>query len=762
MKKAVSLVLVLAIIVSATVFAFTYKKSGEEFLISKSNISYDISPSLYGISLEDINFAVDGGLASNLVNNNSFEYEADVFSGWDIDAQSFSVQNKTGLNENNKNYLSVTVDGKGTVFNKGYTEFYDYKTYSFNDRKYNTADMGFEKGEKYEFSAYFKNISFDGKLSVSLKARGNAEQYSFDLKECAEWTKIIFQIESEAAADGGLLISAEGTGTFLMDFVSLVPAGSHGFHEEKWKYTSVRSDLYDALCALAPKFVRFSADLLSESGSLDALYSWKNAVGALESRKQTYNPHRDSEKGRGYNNSNAIGYYEYFTLCEDLNASPIPVVSAGISSQSKNGYADMYGKYKNGALTEEEWQSYLDKIALNPDTDEWNFYVQDVLDIIEFANGGTDTEWGAVRAENGHEEPFNMKYITLGNEAYGDVYWRNFDGLYKAIKEKYPEITVIASAGAGLDGENLKDAQSAANSKYPDIILDEHYFTEGGSLFDRLSKYDGYERNGAKVIVGEWSAKSDGYGTVQTKNNIWSAIEEAAYLTGVERNGDIVSMLSYAPALAKVNAQSKDVNLIWFDSQNVCLTPDYYMQMLFANNLGTRFVPTDLNMADRGVYEAVTVDEEEQVIYVKLVNSQYKNVDLTLDIQGFGNINTASNQYMSETFKAACNELGDNLHVAPKEKTYTVEGNKLKFTLEGFSVNVIRIPYGGGNGAKLYTLPEIGIVTPFIHSAFKVAIPCVITFLLVVTGIAVVLNRYSLKKREKNKPSADSTDTENK
>lgn len=755
MKKAVSLFLVLVIIVSATVIAFTYKKSGEKFLISESNISYDISNSLYGISLEDINFAVDGGLSSNLVNNNSFEYEADVFLGWDIDAQSFSVQNKTGLSENNKNYLSVTIDGNGTVFNKGYTEFYDYKTYNFNEKKYNTADMGFEKGEKYEFSAYFKNVSFDGKLSVSLKARGNSEQYSFDLKECGEWTKVIFQIESEAAADGGLLISAEGTGTFLMDFVSLVPAGSHGFHEEKWKYTSVRSDLYDALSALSPKFVRFSADPLSESGSLDALYNWKNAVGPLENRKQSYNPNQDSEKRIGCNNSHAMGCYEYFILCEDLNASPIPVVSAGISSQSKNGYEDMYGRYKNGALTDEEWQSYLDKIALKPGTEEWNLYVRDILDIIEFANGGADTEWGAVRAENGHEEPFNMKYITLGNEAYGDVYWRNFDELYKAVKEKYPEITVIASAGLGLDGEKLKDARENADSKYPDIILDEHYFTEGGVLFDRRSKYDGYERSGAKISIGEWSAKSEGYGTIQTKNNIWSAIEEAAYLTGVERNADVVGMLSYAPVLAKANAQSRDVNLIWFDSRNVCLTPDYYMQMLFANNLGTRFVSTDLNMADRGVYESVTVDEEEQIIYVKLVNSQYKNVDLTLDIQGFGNVNTASNQYMSETFKSACNELGDNLHVAPKEKTYTVQSNKLELTLEGLSVNVIRIPYG--DTAKLYTLPEIGIVTPFIHSAFKVAIPCVITFLLAVTGIAVVLNRYLLKKREK-KQSKNITD----
>lgn len=760
MKKAISLFLVLAVLVSVTVIAFTYPKKGEELLISNDNISYDISDSLYGISLEDINFACDGGLVSNLVCNNSFEYETDAFSGWNIDAQSFSVQNKNGLNENNKNYLSVTVDGEGSIINNGYTEFYDYKTYNYNEKKKNTPDMGFEKGEKYEFSGFFKNVNFDGKLSVYLQAKGNSESYDFDLTECTEWTKMIFQIESDATADGGLLIKAEGTGTFLMDFINLVPASSHGFNEENWKYTSIRNDLFEALSALSPKFLRFSAELLSESENIEDIVSWKNTIGPLEKRQQVRNPWSDDEKGISYNNSNAMGYYEYFLLCEELKAFPVPVISAGISCQSKNGYGEMYEKYKNGALTQDEWQSYLDTIALKPNTPEWEAYVQDVLDLIEFANGSADTKWGAVRAESGHEKPFNMKYITVGDETWGDVYWRNFEELYKAIKEKYPEIYVIASAGAGIDSDATKDARDIANSQYNDILLDEHYSNADGSLFDMRSKYDGYERNGAQIAVGEWSVKADGYGTIQTKNNIWSAIEEAAYLTGIEKNADVVRMISYAPALSKVNAQCKDVSLIWFNSNEVCLTPDYYTQMIFANNLGTKYISTDLNMADSGVYESVTVDTEKQVIYVKLVNSQYKSVNLTLNVQGFGNVNTASAQYLSETFKSACNELGDNLHVAPKEQTYSLEENKLNFTLEGLSVNVIRIPYGEENPTELYVLPEIGIVTPFIHSAFKVAIPCGIIVLLVITGITVLINRYTIKRRVKNKPSENSGKSE--
>ena len=751
MKRAVSLLIVLAILISVTVIAFTYPKKGEELLISKDNISYDISASLYGVSLDNINFAYDGGLASNLVSNNSFEYEADRFYGWNINALSFSVQNKDGLNENNQNYLSVTVDGEGAILNNGYTEFYDYKTYNFNEKKKNTPDMGFEKGEKYEFSAYFKNVSFEGSLTVSLKASGNTESYNFDLTECEDWTKIIFQIESEVTADGGLLISADGTGTFLMDFVTLVPTGSHGFHDDEWKYTSIRTDLYEALSELSPKFVRFSGGLFAEIDSIENLYSWKSTIGPLEARVQTDNSRYGNENGIGCINSNAMGYYEYFMLCSDLGASPIPVISAGISNQSINGYADMREKYKNGVFTEDGWQTVLDSMALKPGTDGWDTFVQDVLDLIEFANGSTDTRWGAVRAENGHEEPFNMQFIAIGDEAYGDVYWRNFDELYKAIKAEYPEITVIASSGADTDSEDFNDARSTVNSKYPDVLLDEHYFTEGGYLFNNLSKYDSYERNGAKVMVGEWSVKSNGYGTLQTKNNVWSAIEEAAYLTGIEKNADVVSMISYAPALAKVNAQSADVNLIWFNSKEVCLTPDYYTQMLFANNFGTQYISTDLNMADSGVYESVTVDTAEQVIYVKLVNSEFKDVNLTLNIQGFGNVTVASNQYLSETFKAACNEVGEKLYVAPKEKSYELKDNKLNFTVEGLSVNVIRIPYGEGDQSNLYVLPETGIVKPFIPTAFKVVIPCVITSLLIVTGIAVLANRHSLKKRRKNK-----------
>ena len=412
MKKAISLFVVLAILVSVTVIAFTYNKNDEELLISKDNISYNISDKLYGVSLEDVSFAIDGGLSSNLVNNNSFEYENDRLFAWNIDAVSYSVQGKEGLNEINRNYLSVTVDGKGAIINNGYTEIYDYDTYNYNDKKKDTPDMGFKKNEKYEFSAFFKNVSFDGDLTVSPSANGNSEIYKFNLGGYDEWTKVIFQIESDITADGGLLISAEGTGTFLMDYVTLVPIESYCFYSEEWKYSSIRTDLFDTLKGLSPKFIRFPGSIVSKGKSISKRYSWKNTIGPLEERVQTVNPWSDTVKGKNCNNSNSVGYYEYFMICKELNATPIPSVSAGISVESNESFSKMQNDYENGVLTENEWQAYINSIALMPDSKEWEAYITDILDLIEFANGNTDTEWGAVRAKNGSEEPFNMKYLV--------------------------------------------------------------------------------------------------------------------------------------------------------------------------------------------------------------------------------------------------------------------------------------------------------------------------------------------------------------
>lgn len=706
--------------------------------LSAENISYEISDNLYGIFLEDISFSGDGGLVSNLVNNNSFEYEAKPDAAWQVDAVDYAVLTADGLNENNTNYLSVTVEESATVKNLGFTELYDYKTYNPDSKKQSTADMGFKAGEEYTFSAYFKNVDFEGTVKVSLNAKGNKDFYEFDISACTDWTKITLPISSDVTADGSLLLTFTGNGSFYMDFVSLVPTSSHGYGTDEWKYTTLRTDLYDALKGLSPQFIRFPGGCLAEGDSLETIYNWKNTIGKPEERLQTYNLWADDNNGRYYVNTNSLGFHEYFTLCAELGAEPVPVLNAGLICQGRAGYNDTLQKYNNGEITEAEWQEYVENIAYTPETDEFNQYLQDIFDLIEYANGDVTTEWGALRAENGHAEPFNMKYLAIGNENWGEIYWRNFDAVYKAVKEKYPEITIVSSAGHSDSGEDFDANWATINANYRDTIVDEHYYTVGGYLFGTTDRYDTYERSSAKVIVGEYAPKADGVGTIQTKSNIWAAIENAAYLTGIERNADVVSMISYAPALAKINAQCWDVNLIWFDSQNVVFTPDYYVQMLFANNYGTNYLNTDFDMTDEGVYQCSTVDTENQVIYVKLVNST--NIDHKIDINltGFENVNNPSVQYLDENFKAACNEIDEPLHVAPKEASIEVSDNTISYVAGSYSVSVIRIPYGENDGTELYKLPLYEAATPYLPDWIWVTISAIMVAFVLGTG-AVIL-----------------------
>ena len=375
-----------------------------------------------------------------------------------------------------------------------------------------------------------------------------------------------------------------------------------------------------------------------------------------------------------------------------------------------------------------------------------------MLDLIEFANGSsTATYWGAVRSACGHEEPYNLKYIQFGNENWGDVYWRNFDALYKAVKAEYPDITVITSAGTWLEGNEFDRAWQNAKSKYSDCYVDEHYYTIGSYLYGINDRYDAYDRSSAKVFVGEYAATADGVGTLQTKSNICEAIEEAAYMTGFERNSDVVAMTSYAPTLAKINSQNWSINEIWFDSQSTVLTPSYYTQMLYANNTGTEYIDASFN-GDISVDElaqSVTVDTQKQVIYIKLVNSSGKRQTVNLNLDGFESINYASNQHISSSFKSACNEVGKGYFVAPKEEELFPNGNTVTVETEKYSINVIRITYGENDGAGLYQLPEsIPETHLYLPPALRAAIPCSIGAAVVLMISAAVISG-TVKKRKR-------------
>ena len=795
MKKILAFITSLILIITA----FTVPVSAQEksvLTIRADDSRRKISDKLYGLFIEDISYACDGGLVSNLVNNGSFEYEFNKTTGWVSDSITLSTDDNTApMNKNNPAYAAVTVNGRGTLKNLGYTELYDYKTYDRNNKKAETADMGFKEGVSYDFSCYMRNRDFNGTISVYLDSPKNKSHITtLDISTVGNnWTEISATLEAAATEDGGLALEFDGSGTMLVDFVSLVPQESYGYGNQSWKYTTLRSDLYTALEQLNPSFIRFPGGCLAEGDSLENLYDWKETIGPLEERKQFYNLWRD-DVGRDYINTMAMGYHEYFQLCDDLNAKPLPILNVGLTCQPRAAYDDYVLALEKLSMTDSQWESYLtekrnldpekqaderkeftdyinglnissrddfekylDTIALRPGTAEWDAYVQDILDLIEYANGDASTSyWGALRAANGSAEPFNLKYIGLGNENWGEIYERNFRELYKAVKAVYPDITIISSSGTWLEGEAFDNCWDWIDKDFRDTIVDEHYYTNDSYLINNNNRYDSYDRNSAHVFVGEYAATSPGFGTIQTKSNIYEAVEEASYLTGIERNGDIVDMASYAPTFAKVNAQCWNVNLIWFDSQETVLTPSYYTQMLFANNYGSEYIASTFangETAENGVYQSVTVDEKNQVMYVKLVNTSGKETAVDVNLEGWDNINRASVQSVESKYKQACNELGKNT-TYPTEYDIDVNDNKISVELGRYDVTVLRIAYGTNDGSLLYTLPNFistmtQNTTDFVPVALKAGIGGGVAGVVLIAAAACVIKVLISRKNKK-------------
>lgn len=747
LKKCVALVLAALLLCGSAVSAAAAKPAAQEVAVCADAVSHDISDTLYGVFLEDINFAVEGGLNANLVRNNSFEYlhgDAKVLSGWSIDGQ-YIRKVGNGISENNPAYIYMPDAENRVVKNYGFCAYYYYKTKDIDSKRINAGSMGIKAGEVYTLSLWFKET--DTTVNTYLennKGEKLSDTVTFRV-QAGEWAKYTVDL-SAAKTDSGILVLKFGKGEVTFDFVCLYPQKSYGYGSENWKYTSLRQDLFHALFEMHPAFLRFPGGCVAEGDSLETLFHWKDTIGPLETRKQSYNLWRNNELD--YNNSYSVGYHEYFQLCEDLGAAPVPILNVGLVCQTRCGYDDTYKKYKSGEITAEEWEEYLDTIALRPGTVEWDDYVQDILDLIEYANGSASTEWGAKRAENGHPAPFGLSYIGLGNENWGEVYFRNLQALKTAVHEKYPEITVITSSGPVSTGEQFDASWELLSEAYKDTIVDEHYYEEDWWYLENTDRYAGYDRDGAKVFLGEYAATSKGVGTIQTKCNLKAALSEAAYMTGLEKNGDVVVMASYAPLLAKSDAEQWNVNLIWFDAYSVVPTPSYYTQMLFMNNTGTQYINAVLPAGNDGVYQSVTVDPAQEILYVKLVNTTGEDKAFTYNLDGFGTVNYADVLTLSDGRISACNEFGKITVVPTTQKVKDTVAPTIEAA--GYSVNILRIAYGSNTKAQgLYKLPKMPetskYYTPLEH-ALVIAVPAAAAVIAAGTAAVVYFRR---KKKQK-------------
>ena len=647
----------------------------------------EVSDTLFGIFFEDINFSCDGGLNANMVNNHSFDGvymdnkgmnnfsiilgitkhinpKIDRLRYWTCTEGTIESSFENPVSENSW-YARIKVQKECRLENKGY-----------NGGKINAnkCAMSIVKGKEYEFSCWIRKKDFDGKINVFLEDENGqilTDSSSFVANE--NWTLVKVQLKGEKTAYGKLVIVFEGKGQVDLDCVSFMDVDTWGSDNPRWSQGKFRKDMIEALIDLKPRFMRFPGGCIVEGVELGNEYQWKNSIGPIIERKTNYNLWATDIPDGGYSQSLQIGFYEYFLLCEDLNMEPLPIVWAGFNCQLR----------KRGKLP----------------MDAPDFYervVQNALDLIEYANGDPDTnKWAKLRAEAGHPEPFNMKYIGLGNENLGEEYIERFEIIKKAIDEKYPGITCIMSSGAFPDGKAFDLSWKKAKEKFPDIYIDEHFYKKPEWVEKRHNRYDNYERGTAKVFLGEYAAKDLIKDSIHSKmiipNCYKSALAEAAFITGLERNSDVVAMSCFAPLFSLAEGNQWRNNLIDFNPANVLKTTNYFVQQMYGTTVGNKVVDVKGELP-RGIYCSATVSEEKLII--KLVNTNKSSMTAKLDL-----LNTkgrsAKITYLHSDDLNLANKLNYKdepiYNIKPKKKDVIINNNKMEMNMEKWSLYVIEI-----------------------------------------------------------------------
>jgi alpha-L-arabinofuranosidase len=518
-----------------------------------------INSAMWGIFFEDINFGADGGLYAELVKNRAFEFP-DPLMGW----TKISPSNARGE-------ISVRDDGPFAPANPHFVRIQSEGTAPFGISNEGFRGMGVRKGEAYHFSAQIRGMTGSPGLLVQLYGADGSLLDSVPLGEfSSSWEKCTATLrpnDSDAKARLALLVA--GRGAVDLALVSLFP-------EKTWKNRpgGLRADMVQMLADLKPGFLRFPGGCIVEGSVLERRYQWKNTIGPIEDRKLLINRwnyeflHRPTPD---YFQTFGLGFFEFFQLCEDIGAEPLPILNCGMACQ-----------FNSGELVP------LDR--LGP-------FIQDALDLIEFANSPATSLWGAKRAALGHPQPFNLKMLGVGNEQWGEQYLERYARFAKILKEKHPEILLVSDAGPSPADDRFNFLWPRLRELQADIV-DEHCYANPIWFLANTHRYDNYDRNGPKIFMGEYAAQSVAIVSPKNRNDLECALAEAAYMTGLERNADVVRMASYAPLFANVDAWQWTPNLIWCDNLRVYGTPNYYVQQLFSRNRGDVVLPVDLAGAE--------------------------------------------------------------------------------------------------------------------------------------------------------------------
>lgn len=598
--KTKSKILTVIFSLSAALFSAQNGNVTKHFLdLDGASTNIKIQPTMYGIFFEDINFAADGGIYAELIKNRSFEFD-EPLTGW-------KQQNTKTLSPNlDSGFLTIYSDDSQTNKNYARITVYNDKNYILENEGF--RGIGLHQNSRYDFSFNLENVS--GNISAVnaslIDENGKVISTVPILIKGKGWQKYTAVLSpSRTVEKGKLQITFIGNGVVNMDMISLFP-------QDTWKGRKggLRKDLVQKLDELQPGFLRFPGGCIVEGRTLAERYQWKKTLGNVADREYLINKWSSGFAHRltpDYYQSFGLGFYEYFQLSEDLGAEPLPILSCGMACQ-----------FNTAELVHLE--------ELNP-------YVQDALDLIEFANGNESTKWGKIRAEMGHPKPFNMKYIGVGNEQWGEDYIERYKIFEKAIHAKYPDIQIISGSGPSPDGEFF-DYGWKELKKLNAQIVDEHYYNSPEWFTKNAGRYDAYDRSGPKVFAGEYAAQSVGVVKPDNKNNWQTALSEAAFMTGLERNADIVTMTSYAPLFAHADGWQWTPDLIWFNNLQSYATPNYYVQKLFSNNKGTDLIKISENgnavKGQNQLFASAVKDGKNNEVIIKIVNtdSQEKSIEI--------------------------------------------------------------------------------------------------------------------------------------
>jgi len=615
-----------------------------------------INPAMWGVFFEDINFGADGGLYAELIKNRGFEFPEPLM-GWSKLTPSkakgeVSVRNEGPFTAKNPHYVRVQSEGTDLLglANEGF------------------RGIGVRAGETYDFSVRVRGVAGTPKLTVRLYGGDGTLLESVDLKDfTGDWQKYSATLHpKETSAKSWLAVLVDGKGTLDLDFVSLFP-------RKTWKDRAggLRADMVQALADMHPGFLRFPGGCIVEGSVLARRYQWKHTLGPVEERPLLINRwnyeflHRPAPD---YFQSFGLGFFEYFQLCEDIGASPLPILNCGMACQ-----------FNSGELCASE---------------DLGTYIQDALDLIEFANGPVTSPWGAKRAALGHPAPFNLKLLGVGNEQWGPEYIARYAKFAEVLKAKHPEIALVSAAGPSPDDDRFKFLWPKLRELHADII-DEHSYAKPEWFLDSAHRYDSYDRNGPKVFMGEYAAQSDYTVSVKNRNNFECALAEAAYLTGLERNADVVRMASYAPLFAHVDAWQWTPNLLWTDNLHTLRTPNYHVQSLFARNRGDRILPVTLgalNAAEaKRLYASSTFDEASGEVILKLVNATAMESRSTVTLAGAGQLKPGTVTVLQADSLEAVNTFDAPDRVAPRITAFTPAGTKFELTLPANSLTIVRV-----------------------------------------------------------------------